>query len=122
MSISPVQKYEIRGQVCPVKSAYLLINIGTNNTVVAAVTGKRIRVMGFIVNGNAGITNFTFKDGNGASLYSGFGPNAAAPTANPFQIPIADCGYFETSTGNALTIDVGVAQIIGNVNYIEYTP
>lgn len=121
--ISPAKYYENNGVVCPLVTAAGIIAVGTNQQVIVAVAGKRIRVMGWIAQGIGGITTYNFKDGSGgggltAGLYA---PNGA--TAGDFSlVPVIDSGYFETSTGVGLFCDVAVAVTHLNVFYITYTP
>lgn len=108
-------------EVLPLQSVSNGFAIGINQTVVAAVTGKRIRVIGYIVQSST-VTQSTygFINGSGGASLSSF--VAPPSTAAPFSVPIKNPGYFETSTGTGLFINVATAAIIVNVFYVIYTP
>lgn len=125
--VDPTRLYEINAagsgaQVCPVLSAHLEAAAVFNQTLIAAVTGQRIRVMGWTCGSTTATAGgFALKNGPaGARFHAQFAP---ANTALPFVMPIADSGYFETSTSTALGLDVGGGSNINiTIFYITYTP
>lgn len=119
--IDPVKKYQINGVACPVRSAYLSAAVANNQSLVAAVTGSRIRVMGLLVQSlNAGGSQIGLKDASGGStlLYIA----APAITVGPTFIPIVDSGYVETTAGNGLFLDCSTHEANVTVFYITYQP
>lgn len=119
--IDPVRVYEINGQVCPVLSKYTGFAPGANQTVIAAVTGKRIRVMGLHATpSGAGNPSIILLNGSGGTQL--FAAVMQANTVGPLYLPIVDSGYFETSTTTGLFATTATANIDVNVFYVEYTP
>jgi len=124
--IFPAKLYEgIGGEVTKLLSAPVVVAGATNNQqVIAAVTGKIIRVMGLIGwNDGAGVGRPVFKNGSGGTNLC-YGIHVAPNTVqNEMPLPIVDSGYFETTAGTGLFCDVPTANSIAlNIFYIVYTP
>jgi len=123
LRVSPPKYYEVNQQVCTVDSAFLAPGAGLNQQMIAAVTGRRIRVMGFDLQGDtaAGVA-VAFKNGSGGAQKTIAYSLPAIATGTIFVKPIVDCGYFETSTGVGLFVDTytGFSRI--GVYYITYAP
>lgn len=87
----------------------------TNNTVVAAVTGKRIRVLCFALI-CASTVNVKFQSATSTDLTGAmpFGANGGiAPPFNP-------CGHFETNVGELLNLNLSSGvQVSGWIDYQE---
>jgi hypothetical protein len=95
--------------------------ININQSVIAAVSGQKIRVLGYTVQSSTGVqSTYGFINGSGGTSLSSF--IAPPSTAAPFTLPIVYAGYFETSTGVGLFIDVATAAVTVNVYYITYIP
>jgi hypothetical protein len=123
MSVAPPKYYEVNGQVCKLQSAFAVQVPANNISVIAAVTGQIIRVMGVTVQHTAAVGGVSaiFKNGSGgASLIGAVVPNAA--TGLYWQEPVIDAGYCETSVSTALVVDVAAGNVLYNVYYITYTP
>lgn len=123
--IDPKKYYERRGrhsESTPLKTVVAELSTGNNQEVVAAVTGKSIRVMGFDAQSDTSTQGeLEFIDGSGGSaLYMSL--YCPPSTSEPFQKLINDTGYFETTAGTGLFVDVVTAAINITVYYIEYTP
>lgn len=120
--IDPSRYFEIKGQVEPLRAHVANIPVALNTTALAAIAGKRIRVMGLMAQGSAAVTTLTLKNGNaGTSLFGPFNiPSSATP--NVLFLPVIDAGYFETSTGVGLFADCAGASTIVNLYYVEYAP
>lgn len=121
--VNPIKRFIIGDETCILLSSYSTIAIANNVQVIGAVAGKKIRVMGFdcISSGAASIGIIAIKDGNaGTVLWQSYMPPQAGGI--PYQKPIADSGYFETSTGVGLYADVATANVLLAVYYITYTP
>lgn len=88
-----------------------------NLSVVAAVTGKRIRVYAFMltIGGTASIATANFADGSGGTSLSGSMTTGAAATAsNVYCMPEISSGYFVTTaaTGLFLTVAGGTTRTV----------
>lgn len=119
--LNPLAFYETPKEVCPVLNKFVSLGVAANQTVITAVTGKRIRVMGIIAqSNNAASGTLSLLDGSGGTaLFTYPLPTNAQPA---MQLPIANPGYMETTTGNGLFATVTVQAIIANIFYIVYTP
>lgn len=93
-----------------------------NKTTVAAVTGKRIKVIGLQAQSVAALGQLTFFSAStaGTQLWDGYLPDGAV--SQPLVLPINPLGYFETNTGEALIARAVTATQIWNIQYITYTP
>ena len=99
-------------------AGYAIINAsGTNNTIVSAVSAKKIRVLSFNMMSSVG-NNAIFQSGTGASnLLTGtyfMGSNGG------IVAPYNPVGLFESSGGNLLNLKLSAAQSVGGVlTYLE---
>lgn len=123
--IDPAKYFERRGRHSEsliIKTVGVSATVGSNRTVVAAVSGKRIRVMGYQIQ-STGATQgaFVLKDGSGGSQLGG-SFTAPPSTAAPMKLEVKEGGYFETTAGNGLFADITTATVQIEVSYIEYTP
>lgn len=86
-----------------------------NNTIVAAVTGKKIRVLSYVL---VSTTSVTAKFQSGAS---GTDLTGAMPLgANGVVSASPDQGHFETVAGQLLNLSLGSAVAVsGHITYIE---
>lgn len=123
----PIRKYvnSFSGggkEVCKVQSVLAIQAVAANVQLVAASTGQRIRVMGLSFTANAAGTNpgIALLDGSGGTVL--YAVTIPAVTVGEHARPIADCGYFETSTGTGLFMTITTATANLFVNYILYTP
>lgn len=118
--VDPLRKYEIQGAAVPVKFAYLGATVANNQQVVAAVTGKVIHVVGLILTPfSTGNPSIVFKNGSGGATLAGF-VLPSNTVSNPFHLPTTDTGYFKTTAGTGLFVDVITNAAGINVLYIEY--
>jgi len=87
-----------------------------NNTLVAAATGKKIRVHSlFIV--SAGATTVRFESGAGGDALTGVMTFAAGMS---MVLPFSELGWFETDQGELLNMELSAAiQVSGFVQYSE---
>lgn len=105
-----------------VKTAAVSISTIGDNTVIAAVAGKLITVVGMLlVNGAATANSVTVKDG--ANLLSGAMP-LGIPPAPPFLLPDNGPGgfdWFQTTNGtNSFILNLSAAtQVSGVIWYIQ---
>lgn len=127
--VCPYKKYlQIRDggsglEPIELKTVAVTLTASTSNiVVVTAVTGKKIRVMGFYCQTNgAANAAISIKDGSGGTAYESF--IAPQNTGLPFVLPVKDSGYWSTTTGNGVYADNGTATAgILVLRYVEYTP
>jgi hypothetical protein len=87
-----------------------------DNTVVAAVTGKKIRVLSFFLVA-AGAVTVRFESGASGTALTGVMSLAAN---GGLSCPLNELGYFETAAGVLLNLELGgVVQVSGHLTYIE---
>ena len=121
MIVSPPKYYEVNGQVTPVIGFGKDFAVGNNQQVIAAVTGKIIRVMGFSLQSTTAVNSLIYlKNGSGGGMFHIQWTPASNQPIVPFDV--CDGGYFECSVSTGLYTDVVTAAGIVNVNYIVYTP
>lgn len=109
----------VAGQDVVPQYANIAIGSSGDNTIVAAVTGKKIRVIsGFLV--GSGDVNAYFVDGANNAL-AGDGSNGIDLTANSgFTLNFNPVGWFETASGQSLDINLdGAVSVAGALTYIE---
>lgn len=112
-----------RNGPCEIKNVYLqLTSGGTNQSVISAVTGKRVRVIeGFFRHGGATATVITFKSASAGTSLRGYHLTATATDIH--RIPWNPFGEMETITGEGLFVDnSGAVTPIVSLRYIEWTP
>ena len=88
-----------------------------DNTLVAAVTGKKIRVLAFfgIMTGTA--VTIRFESGASGTALTG---QMTPSQGGGFVLPFNPVGWFETAAGTLLNLELGGAQSVdGCVVYIE---
>lgn len=122
MSIDPIRIYEINKQVSTLQTAVFNSAVGANQSVIAAVTGKRIRIMGMTLQAASTAGDIIFKSGTSGTNYITCVFKPPALTLPPFLLPVTDSGYCETVTGEPVYADVGTAACYVNLFYITYTP
>lgn len=94
-------------------SAPINISSSGNNTIVSAVAGKKIIVLGYVTV-CAGAVSVRWQSSGGTILD---GPCAFAANGGAAP-PMAECGHFETVAGEGLVINLGGAvQVGGHVVY-----
>jgi hypothetical protein len=89
-----------------------------DNTVVAGVTGKKIRVTGlFLVNGHTATQTVRFESGAGGTALTGqmiLGANGV------LALPDNPAGWFETAAGSLLNLELaGATTVDGTLMYVE---
>lgn len=115
--------HEISGQIqaehgntVAVKRTFANIASGTTDgPVVAAVSTKRIRVLAVALQPDATATDCTFNSAS-AAISALFATLANTPTV----LPYSQHGWFQTKSGEALTLTTGVGSAVGvQVIYAE---
>lgn len=119
--VDPIRIFEIKGEVCTLTSTQGNYAAGSS-AMVAGVSGKRHRIMGWKLGGSAvGFPTVSFISSGATVITPAFVvPNNAAGLTD--FLPIVESGYGETLTGEGLSIVVGVANVNALVFYITYTP
>jgi len=106
----------IGGAVCTPKFAIISVNTNGNNTLVAAVTSKKIRVVSLWIN-SASTVNALFQSGASGTNLSGsvyLAPNTG------MVLPFNPVGWFETAAGVLLNMTLnGAFFVAGSLTYIE---
>lgn len=107
-------------QGLPPKFAPIAAATSGNNSLVAAVTGKKIRVLAmFLIAGAAG--NIYFTAGNsGTVVFGGSSNKIQLPDNGGFVLPFSLAGWFETSAGTALVLNASsTGPFSGGLVYVE---
>lgn len=89
-----------------------------DNTLVAAVTGKRIRVHAYELSASAA-ANGKFKDGAATDLTGLIYLAAAGAAADAVERTNDADGLFQTTAGNALVLNLSAAVAVGG--WVDYT-
>lgn len=87
-----------------------------NNTVVAAVSGKKIRVLSYVLNSVTAVAVRFESDADGTALTGVMSLGATSVLASGFN----PFGHFETVAGELLNMELGGAvQVSGHLTYVE---
>jgi hypothetical protein len=101
------------------KFAVISASSSGNNTLVAAVTSKKIRVLAYNLIGN-GAVNVKFQSGAGGTDKTGLKYIAAA--GGGICAPFSPAGWFETAANTLLNLNLsGAVAVGGELVYIEAT-
>lgn len=88
-----------------------------DNTLVAAVTGKKIRVLYLFAQMTGTSTTIRFESGAGGTALTG---QMQPSQGGGFVLPFNPVGWFETSAGALLNMELGAAQSVdGVLGYVE---
>jgi cell wall-associated NlpC family hydrolase len=99
------------------KFAAISASSNGNNTVVAAVTSKKIRVLAWNLMG-AGAVNAKWQSGASGTDLTGLYYVAAA--GGGISVPFNPLGWFETASGTLLNLNLsGAVAVGGNLVYVE---
>lgn len=100
----------------PRRPIYVAIDAATSgdNTLVSAVTGYKIRVLGFFLI-SAGTVTTRFESGAGGTALTGQ-MNLVANTG--YVCPVTELGWFETASGTLLNLELsGTVSVDGSLVY-----
>jgi hypothetical protein len=87
-----------------------------DNEVIAAVSGKKIRVLSYVMI-TAGAVTARFESGAGGTALTGQMSIGANGGASSGYVPV---GHFETAAGAALNLELsGAVSVDGHITYIE---
>jgi hypothetical protein len=100
----------------PIKYAVIDDATSGNNTIIAAVTGKRIRVIScFLI--AAGAVNVRFESGADGIALTG---QMNLTTNSGFSLNFNAGGWFETAAGALLNLELsGAVSVDGCLSYVE---
>lgn len=104
-----------------VSVTYAAVNIAASgdNQVVAAVTSKKIRVLGLAIASAGAVTNTIGSDLAGS--FVALSGAMSMITGTPLVLPFTSAGWFETAAGKALNFKLGGAiQVSGVLAYVSY--
>lgn len=104
------------GTVVTPKYAVIDAASSGDNTLVAAVTSKKIRVLSAFVIA-AGAVNVRFESGAGGTALTG---QMNLGTNTGFALPYNPAGWFETASNTLLNLELsGAVSVDGSLTYIE---
>jgi hypothetical protein len=104
------------GSVVTPKFVTIAASSSGNNTIVAAVTAKKIRVLAAVLMAN-GTVNAKFQSGAGGTDLSGLFYMVANTGA---ALPYNPAGWFETGSNTLLNLNLSAAIAVGGcITYIE---
>lgn len=108
-----------------VPATAVLINLtaATNNVqLIAATSGKIIRVVSMHLTSSGAATNVIFKSNSGGTMVDRFylPLNTSAPPDTILPLNLA--GWFETAAGHGLFTDCGAVAAEGHLRYILVDP
>lgn len=91
------------------------------NTLLAAVTGKKIRVLSLALIGAAAVNLYFTSAAAGAVIFGGSTNKIAiAAAGDGFVLPLNEHGWFETVAGELLNMNLSGAVVVsGGFTYIE---
>lgn len=92
---------------------------GGNNTLVAAVSGKKIRVLSYVIVADSAV-DVRFEDGADGTALSGQMKLGTSTDSGGIAAPYTPRGHFETSAGTLLNMELSAAvQVSGHLTYVE---
>lgn len=104
------------GAVLVPKRAVIVASASGATTVVAAVTGKKIRVLSFVLSANAAL-NVKFQSHGGPTDITGL---LYLTDKSGIGASFSPAGHFETVAGEALDINLSAAVAVGGfLTYVE---
>lgn len=121
------QVYEASGEICfldasnkvqsdVIKRAVIDDAASGDNTIVAAVSGKKIRVLSFFLVADGAVT-VAFEDGASGTALTG---DMSMAANGVLVVPHNPHGWFETSVNTLLNIELGGAVgVRGALTYVE---
>lgn len=110
----------VSGTFCTPKFVFKNVSASaTDSSIVAAVTGKKIRVLAYIAGATGTATTYVFNSkpsGAGAAITG----TRTTPAQDAHSYGFSPVGLFETVAGEGLTMSTGAGSTIGlDVVYIE---
>jgi hypothetical protein len=113
------QLREPGGKTREIKYAAISGATSGNNTLVAAVTGKKIRVLAYTLISDSNV-DVRFEDGAGGTALTGQMEVGTSSDSGGLVVPYCPVGHFETSAGTLLNLELsGAVQTSGHLTYEE---
>lgn len=97
-------------------TATIATSTSGDNTIVAAVTGRKIRVLGYVLSANAAVNTkwrSASTDKTGLRYFGSAGQESIAPLSDDPEV-----FWFETAAGEALVLNLSGAVAVGG--YVVY--
>ena len=100
----------------PIRRAAIDVAVSGDNTLIAAVTGRALRVVScFLV--AAGAVNVRFESGAGGTALTG---QMNLAINGVLVLPLNEDGWFETASGALLNLELsGAVSVDGALSYVE---
>jgi hypothetical protein len=117
-----------------VSASHSLANLGVLNTwdnvaasttdevLVTAITGKKIRVLGVVINQGDTTPSTVVFNSKGGGAGTAISPTLKAAANGGFVMPFAREGYFETNSGEGLSVSTGSGSTTGLVVLYDRVP
>jgi hypothetical protein len=110
-------------EVCAIKYVTFTSAPASNLSIIAAVTGKKIRVVQmFGQSSDAAIGAVRFESPAGTTIVNSIWLPLATTAGQLFLLPHNESGWFESATGEAIVADIATDDVNVTLGYIEYTP
>lgn len=105
----------VGGKVVDVKFASIA-TAAVDTTVVAAVTGKKIRVLSCFLVSDTASTTARFESGTGGTAISGL---MLLGLSQVLVLPHNEAGWFETAAAALLNLECATGGVDGGLTYVE---
>lgn len=103
----------------PTKHAAISASSSGDNTIVAAVTGKKIRVLSYVLIADSNV-DVRFEDGASGTALTGQMEVGTATDSGGLVVGHSPVGHFETSASTLLNLELsGAVQVSGHLVYEE---
>ena len=122
LQIDNARLFQAKGEVSPIRAAGGTFAVGNNQPVITAVSGYRLRAVGWQAQSDsaAGVADFVLKNGSGGAMLHA--PLSVPALPGVHNLPISYGGYFEADTNTAVVVDVTTNTIRLTVFYVSYIP
>lgn len=102
------------------KFAAIGVAASGDNTLVAAISGKKIRVLAISLIAAGAVNLYLTSAGGGAVIFGGSTNKVGLAANGGFVLPYSPAGWFETAAGQALVANLSAAvAVAGVVVYAE---
>ena len=119
----PTKVFFVNGSTRQLYTGFITAGVASDQQIIAAISGQRIRVMGWTANAiGATVGTYLFKSASTGTARTAAITSPSTALALQQLFPITASGYFETNTGEGLFVDVATAAVNITVFYISYTP
>lgn len=111
--------HAIWGPEGPLEPQFAVVDAASSgdNTIVAAVTGKKIRVLAGSLTMTGTAVTIRFESGAGGTALTG---QMTPLQGHTITLPFSPVGHFETAAGELLNLELGGAQSVdGWIVYVE---